>query len=246
VRLIEGPKVITVGDADFARFAADTVQAALRRPVAVLGVATGVTPEGLYRELGKRTAEGSFDFSAGALVALDEYLGLAPADPRSYARYVRTRIARPLGVNPNRVLVPNGALADPDQAATAYEGAFEALGGVDLQIVGIGVNGHLGFNEPGADFASATRVVDLTESTRLANAAHFGGHIEDVPMQAITQGLATIMRAREVLLLARGSHKANALKAAVSGPVDPCVPASILQRHPRLTVITDTAAAQRL
>jgi glucosamine-6-phosphate deaminase len=240
------PRLQVVGDATFACVAADAIDAALPNKAGVLGVATGTTPERLYQELGRRSAAGELDLSAGTLVALDEYVGLSPSDPRSYNYYVRTRVAGPLGIDAGRVLVPDGADADPERTARAYEERIAALGGVDVQIVGIGTNGHLGFNEPGAEFASLTRVVELTEDTRRANARHFDGHLERVPAKAITQGLGTIMGARAIVLLARGSHKAPALLAALRGPICSATPASILQRHPCVTVIADTAAARLL
>jgi glucosamine-6-phosphate deaminase len=237
------PRLVVVDDSEFACAAADVVQSLLPGPAAVLGVATGNTPRSLYRELAVRTATGRFDLTAGSLVALDEYVGLSHTDPRSYAAYVRTRIARPLGVDEHRVLVPDGAAPDPVRAADDYERSIGEFGGVDVQIAGIGTNGHLAFNEPGSDFASATRVVDLSTSTRHDNAVDFGGRIENVPSRAITQGLATMMRARAVVLLVRGRHKANALATALTGPVNSDVPASVLRLHARVTVVADRAAA---
>jgi glucosamine-6-phosphate deaminase len=243
---VTGPRIIIAEDDEFACAAADAVQALLPGPTAVLGVATGATPRGLYRELAERTASKKFDLSAGALVALDEYVGLASTDPGSFTAYVQTRIARPLGVHEDRVLVPDGAAPDPSEAADAYERAIDDFGGVDVQIAGIGTNGHLAFNEPGSDFESTTRVVELSATTRHDNAGDFGGIADDVPSRAVTQGLATILRARAVLLLARGAHKADALAAAVLGPVDPRVPASVLRRHRHVTIVVDSAAARRL
>ncbi|MEV7767629.1 glucosamine-6-phosphate deaminase [Microbacterium sp. NPDC086615] len=173
------------------------------------------------------------------LFALDEYVGLDAADPRSYAAYVRSVIAEPLGIPSQNVRVPSGATAAD---ADAYERAIAEAGGVDLQIVGIGRNGHIGFNEPGSDAETRTRVVALDESTRRANAEHFGGDLSLVPTHAMTQGVATILSARRIVLVASGRAKARALRAALTGPVSADNPASFLQRHPDVTVVADPDA----
>ncbi|MGY4708647.1 glucosamine-6-phosphate deaminase [Mycolicibacterium sp. CBM1] len=235
---------ITVVDDDlFAAAAADALLARLPRTEPRLGVATGETPLRLYAELGRRSDAGEIDLSGAVIVALDEYVGLAAGDPRSYARYVHDHIAGPLGVERSNVIVPEGDSAEPVVAAVEFEARIAAVGGVDVQIAGIGSNGHLAFNEPGSPPASATRVVELSERTRHDNARFFGGRVEDVPRRAITQGLATICRARSILLLASGAAKADALAAALCGPVHPDVPASILQGHADVTVIADRAAS---
>ncbi len=211
-----------------------------------IGVATGATPLPLYQELASRTATGAVDLSRATLVALDEYVGLGQQNSRSYAAYVRDVIARPLQVDPALVLVPDGLAADPDREAEAYERAILAMGGIDVQIAGLGANGHLGFNEPGSALDSTTRTVALSDQTRHDNARFFGDRLVDVPTRAITQGLGTVNRARSIVLLVKGARKAPALQATLNGPVTSAVPASILQRHPRVTVIADRSAAGEL
>ncbi|WP_081234785.1 glucosamine-6-phosphate deaminase [Clavibacter tessellarius] len=223
--------------------AADVVQAFLGEdPAGVLGVATGSSPEPLYAELGRRHRDRALITDGVSLVALDEYVGLPPGHPQSYLAFVRARIARPLDVPDARVVVPDGAAADPDEAAAEHERRIRRLGGAGLQIVGIGANGHLGFNEPGSPFDGVSRVVRLAGATRRDNARYFGGDVDAVPTHAITQGIATIMSARRILLVASGERKARALAAALAGPVTERVPASVLQRHPHVTVVADRAA----
>ncbi|MDQ1111731.1 glucosamine-6-phosphate deaminase [Microbacterium testaceum] len=204
----------------------------------VLGVATGSSPLALYAALIRRRAEG-LRTEGLRLFALDEYVGLSPDDPRSYAAYVRSVIAEPLGIPAENVRVPSGS-TDADGAA--YERAIAEAGGVDVQIVGIGRNGHIGFNEPGSDAETRTRVVELDESTRRANAEHFDGDLAQVPTHALTQGVATILSARRIVLVAAGSAKAAALRSALTGPVTADNPASFLQRHPDVTVVADPDA----
>lgn len=174
--------------------------------------------------------------------ALDEYIGLPPGHPQSYRAVLERVLIRPLGLHPTSLHVPDGGAADPDEAAEAYEAAIAVAGGVDLQILGIGENGHIGFNEPGTPFSATTHRATLTESTRRANARFFPS-TNAVPVECLTQGLATIMRAGRIELVASGSHKADAVAAAVRGPVTEQCPASILQRHPDVRVNLDTDAA---
>jgi glucosamine-6-phosphate deaminase len=227
--------------------AADVVQAFLGEdPAGVLGVATGSSPEPLYAELARRHRERALVTDGLSLVALDEYVGLPPGHPESYLAFVLGRIARPLGVPDARVVVPDGAAADPVEAAAEHERRIRRLGGAGLQIVGIGANGHLGFNEPGSPFDGVSRVVPLADATRRDNARYFGGDADAVPTHAITQGIQTIMSARRILLVASGERKAPALAAALAGPVTERVPASVLQRHPHVTVVADRAALAAL
>ncbi|MCV7344196.1 glucosamine-6-phosphate deaminase [Mycolicibacterium rhodesiae] len=239
-------KVTVVDDDIFATTAATALLAGLPSGAPTLGVATGGTPMRVYAELASRSRRGEVDLSAATVLALDEYVGLDDADPRSYTAYVRSRVADPLGIPVANVHVPQGDSADPAAAAVAFEQRIADAGGVDVQIAGIGSNGHLAFNEPGSALDSTTRVVELSEQTRHDNARFFGGRVEDVPRRAITQGLATIGRARSILLLAAGPTKADALAAALCGPVDAAVPASVLQRHGDVTVIADRAAWSRM
>ena len=229
-------RVIDCATDEIGEVAADLV--ATVAPDGVLGVATGSSPLALYAALIRRRAEG-FATERLRLFALDEYVGLDAADPRSYAAYVRAVIAEPLGIPPQNVRVPSGATAAD---AEAYERAIAEAGGVDLQIVGIGRNGHIGFNEPGSDAETRTRVVALDEDTRRANAEHFGGDLTEVPTHAMTQGVATILSARRIVLVASGAAKSPALRAALTVPVTAANPASFLQRHPDVTVVADLDA----
>nr|WP_231703607.1 glucosamine-6-phosphate deaminase [Arthrobacter sp. zg-Y179] len=208
------------------------------RPDAVLGLATGSSPLPVYRYLATR----GLDLSRVRAFALDEYVGLPAGSEQSYAAVIEREVVRPLGLDPDRVAVPDGGAEDPAQAAEAFERRLEQSGGVDLQLLGIGHNGHLAFNEPGSPLDSRTRVQRLSETTRRANARFFPS-IGEVPRFCITQGLGTIRRARHLLLLVRGEGKAGILERALTGPVDTDCPASILQLHPRVTVIADEAAA---
>jgi glucosamine-6-phosphate deaminase len=236
------PRIVEAGGESFAETAAGILGDAIdRSPALVLGVATGSTPEPVYAALAALRPHG-LATEGLTLVALDEYVGLPRDSPHGYAHYVRSRIAEPLGIPGRSCLVPDGSADDPHRAADEFERAVADLGGVGLQVVGIGENGHLGFNEPGSSATSRTRVVELAADTRRANARLFGDGLEAVPTHAITQGLATILSASRILLLARGASKATALHAALRGPVGPGVPASWLQRHPDVTVVADTEA----
>ena len=228
--------VVVLDDADAvgAHAAGLVLRSVEQDPQFVLGVATGATPLPVYRAL----ARASGDFSAVRLVALDEYVGLPAGHPASFAAYVERELAVPLGIPPEHVVVPRGS------AGTDLEGRIADLGGVDLQLLGIGRNGHLAFNEPGSPLDSRSRVVALSETTRRDNARSFGD--EPVPTHALTQGLGTILEARQLLLLAIGAAKAEAVAAALTGPVTPDCPASVVQRHPRVTVVLDRAAASAL
>jgi glucosamine-6-phosphate deaminase len=238
--------VLVVDDrASLGRLAASRVLDGLRAdPGLVLGVATGSTPLPTYRALVRAREEGA-DFSQVHCVALDEYVGVPASDPRSYSAFVRREIAEPLGIRPENVLVPDGNAAAPAEAALAFEDAVRSVGGVGIQLLGIGRNGHVGFNEPGSAFGSRTRLCELSASTRADNARFFP-RPEDVPRCCLTQGLATILEASTIVLLASGPHKAPAVAAALEGPVTEACPASILQRHPDTTVIADREAAALL
>jgi glucosamine-6-phosphate deaminase len=213
-------------------------------PDAVLGLATGSSPLPLYRALRRRVEQG-LDLSRVRGFALDEYVGLAPDDERSYAATIDREVVRPLGLDPARVRVPDGAAADLPTAAQEYERAIAAAGGIDLQILGIGSVGHVGFNEPGSSLASRTRVKTLTEQTRRDNARFFGPD-EEPPAHCLTQGLGTILDARALILFAGGAAKAAAVAAAVEGGVSSSCPASVIQLHPSVTVYLDEPAAGRL
>jgi len=236
--------VIVAGAAAAVAIVADEIARLVRaNPEAVLGLATGSTPVPVYAALPSRLA--GVDVSRVRGFALDEYVGLDPAHPESYRSVITREVVEPLGLDPARVRVPNGSLEGIEHAGDDYERALAEAGGVDLQILGIGTDGHIGFNEPGSSFASATRVKTLTRQTRQDNARFFDS-IDDVPRHCITQGLGTILRARHLVLLAFGKGKAEAVAGAVEGPVTASLPASAIQLHPHATVVIDDAAASDL
>jgi glucosamine-6-phosphate deaminase len=227
--------------------AAGLIAAALRaEPALVLGLATGRTMERVYAHLVRLHRDQGLDFSACTTFNLDEYAGLPAAHPGAYRRYMDEHLFRAVNVRPERTFVPDGMAADLDAEGRRYEALIGAAGGIGLQLLGLGLTGHIGFNEPPADFASRTRPVALHPLTRAQNAECFGGDPGAVPARAITMGVATILAARRCLLLATGPGKAAILAAALEGPVTPAVPASVLQRHPDCVVIADEAAAARL
>lgn len=213
------------------------------QPTAVLGLATGSTPLPVYQALRART--GDVDLSGVRGFALDEYVGLDPAHPESYRSVIAREVVEPLGLDPRHVHVPDGSLDGIEHAGADYEAAIADAGGIDLQLLGIGTDGHIGFNEPGSSFASLTRVKTLTEQTREDNARFFDA-IDEVPRHCITQGLGTILRARHLVLLAFGEGKADAVARAVEGPLTASLPGSAIQLHPHTTVVVDEAAASRL
>ena len=215
-------------------------------PTVVLGVATGSSPLGLYEELTKRIKAGSLDLSGAQAFALDEYVGLPAGHPESYAEVIRRTVTVPFGLDPSRVHVPDGREQDLETAGDRYEAAITAAGGVDVQILGIGANGHVGFNEPASSLDSSTRVKTLTLRTREDNARFFDDSLDKVPTHCITQGLGTIRRARHLVLVATGAAKADAVAGMVEGPVTSMCPASVLQLHRFATVVCDEAAAAKL
>ena len=215
------------------------------KPDAVLGLATGATPLTLYRELVRMHREEELDFSGVTTFNLDEYVGLAPDHPASYHTFMREHFFAHVNIDPGRIHIPDGLTSDVPAFCRAYEDAIKAAGGIDLQVLGIGTDGHIGFNEPSSSLASRTRIKTLTPRTRRDNVAAFGTQ-EQVPIHVITMGVGTIMDAREVLLLAFGIKKSAAIAAAVEGPVTSMSPASILQMHPVARCIVDVTAASRL
>lgn len=236
--------VIVPTPADAGALVADEiVRLVSARPDAVLGLATGSTPLPVYEALRPRLA--GVDVSRVRGFALDEYVGIDPRHPESYRSVITREVVEPLGLNPDLIQTPNGALATIEHAGDDYEAAIAAAGGVDLQILGIGTSGHIGFNEPGSSFASRTRVKTLIEQTRADNARFFDS-IDDVPMHCITQGLGTILAARHLFLLAFGEGKAAAVAGAVEGPVTSSLPGSAIQLHEHVTVVVDEAAASEL
>ena len=240
-------EVVIGSAADIARWAADAVQALLRsRPDAVLGLATGSSPLALYDELARRHAESGLSFARARAFLLDEYVGLPPEHPERYRAVIDRELASRVDFAPGAVSAPDGGADDLAAACAAYEVAIREAGGVDLQILGIGTDGHLAFNEPGSSLASRTRIKTLTEQTRQDNARFFDGDADAVPRHVLTQGLGTIMEARHLVLLATGRAKAEAVHRMVEGGVSAMWPASVLQLHPHVTVLLDDAAASRL
>ncbi|HEX5195235.1 MAG TPA: glucosamine-6-phosphate deaminase [Solirubrobacteraceae bacterium] len=239
--------VICESPAHGARLVADAIaELVAGRPNAVLGLATGGTPEPVYEELARRHAAGAIDFSQVSAFLLDEYLGLPSSDPAAYRQVIERQVVAPLGIAPHRVHGLDGTTDDPPRACAAYEAAIAGHGGVDLQLLGIGTDGHIGFNEPGSSLGSRTRIKTLTDQTRADNARFFGGDADAVPRHVLTQGIGTIREARHLLLLAWGQSKADAIAACVEGPVAAAVPATALQLHPHATVIVDPDSAAGL
>ncbi|MCZ2815345.1 glucosamine-6-phosphate deaminase [Modestobacter sp. VKM Ac-2984] len=226
---------------------AGSVLAALGRggPV-VLGLATGSSPLLAYRELLRRHREEGLSFDGVQAFLLDEYVGLPAGHRESYRAVIRRELTDALGLDPAVVHGPDGAAADPLQAALDYEAQLLAAGPVAVQVLGIGANGHLGFNEPGSSLASRTRVKTLTEQTRVDNARFFGDDVAAVPRHVITQGLGTILGAEHLVLVATGEAKAAAIAAAVEGPLTASCPASVLQLHRHVTLVVDEAAGAQL
>jgi glucosamine-6-phosphate deaminase len=214
-------------------------------PATVLGLATGSTPLTTYAALAAAVAEGPIDVSRVRGFALDEYLSVPPEHPESYRSVITREVVEPLGLNPDYVFTPRGTGPGVTQAGAEYEAMITEAGGIDIQILGIGSNGHVGFNEPGSSLASTTRIKALAEQTRKDNARFFDSP-DEVPTHCITQGLGTILRARQLVLLAFGAHKALAVAAALEGPVSSAVPGSVIQQHAQATVIIDEAAAAGL
>ena len=226
--------------------AADLVEELVRQKrQAVLGLATGSTPLLLYGELIRRHREESLDFSGISTFNLDEYCGLAPGHPASYRVFMQENFFANTNVKPGNIHFPDCSSQDTPGACLRYEELIRKLGGIDLQILGIGVNGHIGFNEPSSSLASRTRLTRLSSQTRRNNRRFFKEG-EEVPRQAITMGVGTILEGRCCVLLAFGEEKADAISATVEGPVQSMVPASALQLHPRVHLLVDKAAACRL
>lgn len=239
--------VIQPTAAHLASLGADAFEQLLRRrPDAVLGLATGSSPLGVYDELVRRHHEDGLTFARATAFTLDEYVGLPAEHPQRYRNVIAAELTSRVDLDPAAVHGPDGTAADPVRAAADYEAAIAASGGIDLQILGIGTDGHVAFNEPGSSLASRTRLKTLTDQTRQDNARFFDGDLDAVPQHCLTQGLGTIMEARHLLLVATGQAKAQAVHQLVEGPVSALWPATILQHHPHVTVLVDEAAASRL
>ena len=224
---------------ELSRCAADMILAAVReKPECVLGLATGSTPIGTYDCLAAACREGKATFRQAKTINLDEYTGLGEDDPQSYRFFMKEHLFRHIDIKRENTHIPNGLAPDAAEECKRYEALYERLGGIDLQLLGIGQNGHIGFNEPSRALEAGTQVVELSESTRIANSRNFAS-LSAVPHGAITLGMGGILKARRILLLASGEQKKEALRKAVHGKVDPEVPASFLQLHPDVTVICD-------
>ena len=224
---------------DLSRKAANIISAqVILKPESVLGLATGSSPLGIYRQLIIWYEKGDLDFSATTAVNLDEYCNLPPDNPQSYHAFMRQNFFDHININPARVHIPNGMASDLETECRRYDQLIQSLGGIDLQLLGIGRNAHIGFNEPDSCFSKYTHKVALSESTIAANTRFFDRE-EDVPRQAISMGMQAITQARKILLIASGPDKADALCACCFGPVTPQVPASILQLHQDVTIIAD-------
>lgn len=230
-----------------AMLVADAVEALVERtPTAVLGLATGSTPLPVYRELVRRHRAGTGpSYAEVRCFNLDEYVGLRPGHEQSYRATIARELTDELDIPPEQVHGPDPRPDRLPDAGARYEAMLEEAGGVDLQLLGIGADGHLAFNEPGSSLSSLTRIKTLTARTREDNARFFGSP-DEVPTHVLTQGLGTILRARHLVLLATGARKAEAVAAAVEGPLSASCPASVLQLHPHATVVLDEAAAERL
>ena len=233
------------GQAEF--FAAELIALALRtNPELVLGLATGRTMKGVYAQLVLRHREDGLDFSRCQTFNLDEYVGLPVAHPGSFRSYMEEHLFRHVNLPAGRSQLPDGLAPDVGVECRRYEGQIRAAGGIDLQLLGLGLSGHIGFNEPGSECGSSTHLARLTAITRTQNAGPFGGKASAVPANAITMGLGTIMAARSCLLVVTSAEKASILARALEGPVTPLVPGSLLQLHPDCQVIFDQAASTEL
>lgn len=232
--------------ADLSRKAANIISAqVITKPDCVLGLATGSTPIGTYKELIERYEQGDLDFSAVKSVNLDEYKGLTRDNDQSYYYFMYNNLFKHINIDLNNTNIPDGTEPNSEKECSRYNEVIDSMGGVDLQLLGLGHNGHIGFNEPDDVFAKLTHCVNLQESTIEANKRFFAD-INDVPRQAYTMGIQTIMRAKKILLIVSGEDKAQILRDVLCGPITPHVPASVLQLHNDVIVVADEAALSKL
>lgn len=236
-------KVIKTKDyEDMSRKAANIIAAqVIMKPDCVLGLATGSTPVGTYAHLIEGYKNGDLDFSNVSSVNLDEYKGLPAENDQSYRYFMNDNLFNHVNIDKNRTYVPDGMEENSEIACNKHDAIIQELGGIDLQLLGLGLNGHIGFNEPAEEFPKGTHCVDLTQSTIEANSRFFSS-IDEVPTQAYTMGIQSIMMAKKILIIANGANKADIIAKAFLGPVTPEVPASILQMHPDVTLVADEAA----
>ena len=241
------PTIVVAADKGHAAHCtADLIHETVREnPSAVLGLATGGTPVGVYRLLVERFQAGELDFSKVTTFNLDEYVGLGPEHDQSYRYFMQQQLFNHVNVVRQRTHVPNGLASNIEKHVAEYEEQILQVGGIDLQLLGIGNNGHIAFNEPDSPIDSRTRLVDLTENTIEANSRFFESAAE-VPRHAITMGIGTILESQRIVLMATGKSKAKVVQAAIEGPVDPANPASLLQGHARLTFVLDPESASEL
>jgi glucosamine-6-phosphate deaminase len=239
--------VITKAPDEIGPLVADAITKALSsRPNPTLGLATGSSPLAVYRELIRRHKAEGLSFQNASAFLLDEYLGLPPDHPELYRTYIQRVFTQSIDLDPSRLHGPDVDSARPDRACADYEEQVKSAGGIDLQLLGIGTDGHIGFNEPSSSLGSRTRIKTLTRATTEDNARFFGGDISAVPKHVITMGIGTILEARHLVLVATGAAKAKCVAAAIEGPMTAMVPASALQLHPHVTIVLDDAAASEL
>ena len=230
---------------DMSRIAANIISAqVILKPDCVLGLATGSTPIGMYKRLIEGYKSGDLDFSEVKSVNLDEYRGLPRDNDQSYYYFMYNNLFKDINIKLENTNVPDGTELDSAKECARYDAVIESMGGVDIQVLGLGHNGHIGFNEPDTEFAKTTHCVDLTESTIEANKRFFAD-VNDVPRQAYTMGVQSIMRSKAILLLVSGEAKAQILHDVLCGPITPQVPASILQMHENVIVVADEAALSK-
>lgn len=230
---------------DMSRKAANLISAQIiMKPDCVLGLATGSSPIGTYKQLIEWYSKGDLDFSQVTSVNLDEYRGLSRDNDQSYYYFMQENLFKHVNINPARTFVPDGTIEDAEKACNAYNEVIRSVGGIDLQLLGLGRNGHIGFNEPDEAFGKETHCVSLTQSTIEANARFFAS-LEEVPTQAYTMGIKTIMSAKRILVVASGEDKADAVQKAFFGPITPHVPGSVLQLHPDVILVADETALSK-
>ena len=228
------------------RMAANIISAqVIMKPHCALGLATGSTPLGTYEQLIHWYQKGDLDFSQVSTINLDEYKGLSPNNDQSYHYYMNNHLFKHINIEPANTFLPNGLEPDSEKACEDYNHIINTSGGVDLQLLGLGLNGHIGFNEPGAAFEKQTHCVNLTQSTIDANSRFFAS-FDDVPKQAYTVGIKTIMQAKKIVVIVNGANKADIVKEAFFGPITPQVPASVLQLHNDVTLVADEAALSKI
>jgi len=240
ISIFDSPDAAAVAVAD------QICDALVTKPAAVLGLPAGRTPVPLYAELRRRYAAGEIDFSRVTTFNLDEFIGIGPAAPGSFRRFMDEQIFSGVNIPASQIHFLDGLAPDIAAECRRYEAALADAGGIDIQLLGIGANGHIGFNEPADELNAATHAVQLLPATRQANAASFGGDVTRVPESALTMGIGTILSAREVILMAAGERKAHCVERMVEGGVTPRLPASLLQLHPRVRLFLDRSAASQL